>query len=94
MISSCVRISFLICLFAFAGCSKESFDPKITTEDQVFIFTHISEHPAMAEYVNPEVGSGYDDGDSWRIQIRKRGRKSPSLWFRVEKGTGKATLLE
>jgi hypothetical protein len=86
--------AILSCSLVMAGCSKESFDPKISTEDQVFIFTHISDHPSMAEYVNCEVGSGYDEGDSWRIQIRKQGRKSPSLWFRVEKGTGKATLLE
>lgn len=89
-----VKLAILLLLGVLEGCSRETFDSKITNDDQTFIMSHIMQHPAMMQFPSSQIGAGYDEGDTWRIKIHGRGQKSPAIWFRVEKKTGRTTLIE
>lgn len=77
-----------------AGCGGDYRAPTVTDTDSSIIVSAVLKNPAMKAIPSSEVGSIYDDGDSWRAEFRRRKRKHPVLWFRIDKKTHKATLIE
>jgi hypothetical protein len=86
--------SLLFIVLLMSGCGGDYRDPAVTAADRDIIDVAVNNHPALKSIPGREVGSLYDDGDSWRIEYRRHRRKTPVLWFRVDKATKKATLIE
>lgn len=84
----------IILLLLVSGCGGDYRDPAVTDADITTLMQSVQNHPAIKTMPSSEVGSIYDDGDSWRIELHRPRRSKPVLWFRVDKATKKATLIE
>lgn len=87
-------LAFFLTVSIFMGCSGDRRDPAIGKSDMITIMTAISDHPISERYPKSEIGSTYDEKDSWKVELRPQGEKSPSTWIRVDKATKAVEIVE
>jgi hypothetical protein len=87
-------LAILVTVSNLMGCGGDNRDPAIGKSDMITIMTAISDQPVSERYPKSEIGSTYDEKESWKVELRPQGEKSPSTWIRVDKATKKVEVVE
>jgi hypothetical protein len=87
-------LTTLLILFLMSGCGGCYRNSEVSDADISTLMSAVSDHPSAKTIPTNEIGSIYNDGDSWRVEFRRFRRRRPVLWFRVDKTTKQATPIE